>query len=158
MIYTLILTLTAATLTVSTGWAKPTTSPSWEVSNPRVYLPSPGAKATAGYFELKNTSHDKITVELTEMKPFKHVETHETVKENEQAKMIKVDRFEVAPTSTLELAPGGKHLMLFEPQKPLKAGQKIKGSLKINGQTSIVEFNVIEREKKATTEEHHHHH
>lgn len=151
--------LISATLILSASptWAKNSAQNTWEVSNPRVYLPTPGAKATAGYFELKNTGKDKLTVELTEMKPFKHIETHETVKENEQAKMVQVERFEVAPNSTLELAPGGKHLMLFEPQKDLKVGQKLKGTLKINDKTSVVEFKVIARETKPS-EEHHHHH
>ncbi len=152
----ILFTLFIAAVGVSNVWAKTNHDPAWFISKPRVYLPTPGAKATAGYLELTNKSKKSITVELKEMKPFKHVEMHETVKENEQAKMIQVDRFEVLPDTKLELVPGGKHLMLFEPQKPLKVGQKLKGVLKLNDKTSVIEFEVIPRETQ-TTEEHHHH-
>ncbi|MFN7904586.1 MAG: copper chaperone PCu(A)C [Pseudobdellovibrionaceae bacterium] len=128
----------------------------WNLTNARVYAPVAGAKATAGYFELENFSDQPVTVEFKSMAPFKHVETHETVKENEQAKMIQVDKFEVGPRSKLELVPGGKHLMLFEPKTEVKSGQMLQGLLKVGEKTTTVDFKVIDREIKKT-EDHSHH-
>jgi copper(I)-binding protein len=129
----------------------------WKISNPRIYLPRPGSKATAGYFELTNQSIESMTIGVIAIPPFAKVETHETVKENEQAKMIQVDQFSLPSKETLKLVPGGKHIMLFEPQKQLQAGQILRGKLKIQNQIVEVDFKVIERSQDQNQGQHMHH-
>lgn len=130
---------------------------SWNILNPRIYMPRPGSKATAGYFELSNQSSADLTLTVSEVQPFARVETHETVKENEQVKMIQVDQFSLAPKETLQLVPGGKHIMLFEPQKPLQLGQTLRGKLKIQNQIVEVDFKVVDRAQDQIQGQHQHH-
>lgn len=153
LISTLVLSFGAAFPT----WAKPhTAAQPWKITHARIFLPTPGAKATAGYFELENQKTTSINVSVLEIKPFARVETHETVKENDHAKMIQVDQFQIEAQGKLELLPGGKHIMLFEPQKTLKKGEVLQAQLKIDGTTVTVPFTVMARDEQGSAEHHHH--
>lgn len=58
------------------------------------------------------------------------VELHETVDENGVMKMQpRPDGWEIPAASTLELKPGGKHIMLIGLTAPLVAGEKIQITL-----------------------------
>ena len=60
----------------------------------------------------------------------KTVELHETVDENGVMKMVHhPEGWEIPAGSTLELKPGGKHIMLIGLTAPLEAGKKIQMTL-----------------------------
>jgi copper(I)-binding protein len=51
----------------------------------------------------------------------RRAETHETLEENGVMRMVpRPEGFEVPAGGTLELKPGGKHIMLVEPQEPAR--------------------------------------
>ena len=58
------------------------------------------------------------------------VELHETVDENGVMKMVHhPEGWEIPSGGTLELKPGGKHIMLIDLTAPLEAGKKIQITL-----------------------------
>ena len=58
------------------------------------------------------------------------VELHETVDENGVMKMVHhPEGWEIPSGGTLELKPGGKHIMLIDLTAPLEAGKKIQMTL-----------------------------
>jgi periplasmic copper chaperone A len=60
----------------------------------------------------------------------KTVELHETVDENGVMKMVHhPEGWEIPASGTLELKPGGKHIMLIGLTAPLEAGKKIQITL-----------------------------
>jgi copper(I)-binding protein len=60
----------------------------------------------------------------------KTVELHETVDENGVMKMVHhPEGWDIPASGTLELKPGGKHIMLIGLTAPLKAGEKIQMTL-----------------------------
>lgn len=58
------------------------------------------------------------------------VELHETMMEGGIARMHAAHRFEVPAGGTLELKPGGKHIMLLNLKKELKPGDQFHLDLK----------------------------
>lgn len=96
-----------------------------EVIDARIRAPLRGADVTAGYVTLKN--NDSAAVEITggsvDIAQKLELHTHE-MGEGGMMQMRQVDRFVIAPNDSLELEPGGKHLMLFTPKAGLKEGDK----------------------------------
>ncbi len=74
---------------------------------------------TAGYFVLENRGSETLRITAVTSPQFDHVEIHETVVENDVARMRPMHEIVVAPGARVVFEPGGMHLMLFEPHRPL---------------------------------------
>ena len=121
----------------------------------RIYTPLKGSNVTAGYVIIENNSKSARKLVLSGVEGFKAFETHETIEENGKMSMKKVDEYTIAPNSTLELKPGGKHLMLFDPLKKISDGDSLEVKFKIDGKEKSVKFKVVPR---VTTDHKHDHH
>ncbi len=71
----------------------------------------PGRAVTAAYCELTNHGAESVTV--VGFTGAGRVEMHQTVDDDGMARMRPLPRIVVAPGETVALAPGGRHLMLF---------------------------------------------
>jgi len=90
-----------------------------DIENATVRLPLPGKTLSAGYFSIRNTdTQDKVLVAVSSPQ-FGLVELHQHVMKNGMMQMLSVDAITVAAGQTVHLQPGGLHLMLFRPVKPL---------------------------------------
>jgi copper(I)-binding protein len=74
----------------------------------------PGMSMRAGYLTLKNNSAEDIRITHVSSPQIRSVEIHETVIENDIAKMRKVAELIIPPGETLRFERGGLHLMLTE--------------------------------------------
>lgn len=72
----------------------------------------PGSTVAAGYCAITNTT--PVSVTIVEFIGPGRVEMHETETANGVSRMRPLERLTVAPGQTVTLAPGGKHLMLFD--------------------------------------------
>lgn len=94
--------------------------------------PSPGmAGAAAAYLRVVNMGSvsDRLTgAEAPEVAGT--VELHETAMEGGMARMHAAHAFEVPAGNTLELKPGGKHIMLMNLKRELKPGDRFTLTLK----------------------------
>jgi len=95
------------------------------VLNPVVNATPPGAKVTAGYFTLENTTSEAITITGAYSPSITKVEIHLSTIENDVAKMIKQDSVVVPAGENLEFKHGGYHLMLMELTESLKPEQMV---------------------------------
>jgi copper(I)-binding protein len=82
----------------------------------------PGAMMLAGYAELRNAGDAEVTVVGADSEAFGSVSLHESSEENGVERMRPLDRLRIAPGATVRLAPRGRHLMLMQPKRALKAG------------------------------------
>jgi copper(I)-binding protein len=83
-------------------------------------------KVSAAYMTIKNTSNKPDRLIKVESAAAGKIETHETKIVNEVAQMNHIpEGFEIPSGGTLELKPGGKHLMLMLLTQDLIAGQTI---------------------------------
>jgi len=65
-----------------------------------------------------------VTIASVSFADFKRVETHQTITVNGVGKMRAAVN-EVPAGGSVTFMPGGRHFMLIEPQKPLKAGDAV---------------------------------
>ena len=79
----------------------------------------------AGYATLKNTGDAPIKVLTVQSDAFRQSSIHETVVERGVSRMRELPRIDLASGATVEMKPGGGHLMLSEPRHPIVVGEKV---------------------------------
>jgi periplasmic copper chaperone A len=84
----------------------------------------PGAKIAAGYLTVRNAGGADRLVSASSPAAEK-VQTHVTIKDGDVSRMREVKGYDVPAKGTLELTPGGSHLMLVNIKAPLKEGDKV---------------------------------
>jgi len=95
-----------------------------QIENAWARATPPGAKIAAGYLTIRNTGAADRLVSATSPAAEK-VETHVTVKDGDVSRMREVKGYAVPAKGTVELTPGGSHLMLVNIKAPLKEGEKV---------------------------------
>ena len=101
------------------------------VKDPWVRGTVAGQKATGAFLQLTTTE----AVRLVEARSgaAKIVEIHEMRMEGDRMMMQAVPGLDLVPGKTLELKPGGYHVMLIDVVKPLNAGDKVPLTLVLEG-------------------------
>jgi len=104
-----------------------------------------GAGVGAGYLRVTNTGStpDRLLGGSTDVAA--RIEPHDMKMEDGVMKMRALaDGIEIAPGATLELKPGGMHLMILGLKQPLKAGESFPATLRFEkaGSTPVT-FNVL---------------
>lgn len=84
------------------------------INDAAVARPKPGMQMTAGYFTLTNHTSQAIVITEVRSPQFGSVQMHETVVEDGIARMVELGDLILAPNSSVEFLPGGKHLMLMQ--------------------------------------------
>jgi len=95
-----------------------------KVDNAWARATPPGAKIAAGYLTIRNAGGADRLVSATSPAAEK-VETHTTVKDGDISRMREVKGYAVPAKGTVELTPGGSHLMLVNIKAPFKDGDKV---------------------------------
>ena len=89
----------------------------------------PGAKIASGYLTIRNAGAADRLVGASSPAA-ERVETHVTLRDGDISRMREVKGYDVPAKGTLELKPGGAHLMLVNIRAPFKAGTKVPLTLK----------------------------
>jgi protein SCO1/2 len=98
-----------------------------EIRQPRALL-TPGMGAA--YFTVVNNGPESDRLLRVETAAARSAETHESVEDNGMMRMVpRPEGFEVPAGGTLDLKPGGKHVMLMETRPAANAGGEIPLSL-----------------------------
>ena len=106
------------------AWAQVSAEHPWTRATP------PGAKTGAGFMQLKNAgAADRVVGASSPVAG--RVEMHITVREGDVMKMREVKGFDVPAKGSFELKPGGAHLMLMELKRPIKKGERVPLTLKL---------------------------
>ncbi|MFP5357933.1 MAG: copper chaperone PCu(A)C [Gammaproteobacteria bacterium] len=93
----------------------------------------PGATAHAAYAQLRNTGTRKRVCTAASSPDFGAAEIHRSLIEDGRHRMLRAQQIEIAPGQTAALAPGGLHLMLFRPARPLAPGESARITLDCGG-------------------------
>lgn len=139
-----IFQILAACLILSTATAQELRAGDIAVSAPWARATPKGAKVGGGYLSVRNSGSTPDRLIGGSLESAKRVEVHTMTMENGVMRMREVKGgFEIKPGETLELKPGGNHLMFMDLQRPLQAGEKVKGELRFEKAGSVpVEFEV----------------
>ena len=108
-------TFKVGTLVIEAPWARATPG---------------GAQVGGGYMKITNTGKEADRLTGGSLPIAGEVEVHEMTMAGDVMKMRRLpDGLEIKPGATVELKPGGNHLMFTGLRGALKAGQAIKGTL-----------------------------
>jgi copper(I)-binding protein/cytochrome oxidase Cu insertion factor (SCO1/SenC/PrrC family) len=83
------------------------------------------ARMNAGYMTLVNAGSEDVRLVKVESRAFDYVEVHEMAQVDGLMEMREIDQLVIPAKAQAELAPGGKHLMMSGPRRPLEAGQRV---------------------------------
>lgn len=92
------------------------------VERPWVRAAPPGAASLAGYLALRNPCDAPVEVVGVESADFGMPMIHRTAEEGGMSRMRPAGRMVLAPGEVLRFEPGGLHLMLMRPLRPLAEG------------------------------------
>jgi periplasmic copper chaperone A len=84
-----------------------------------------GGSRAAAYLTLRNRGSEADRVVGVESPASAHAEIHLTLVEEGIARMRPVAGVDILPGETLEMRPGGYHVMLLELHRPLVAGERV---------------------------------
>lgn len=99
--------------------------PAVEVEAPWIREAPPTSTVLAAYMVLKNTGDTARTITRIDSPDFRDAQIHRTVVEDGVAKMLPVEQLPLPVGGSVTLEPGGLHLMLFDPQRPLRDGDNV---------------------------------
>ena len=106
-----------------TGCKPAATEPSFD--NAWIRAIPPGIKMTAGYGTIRNDTADELVIDSFSSPFFREVSLHRTELVDGVNKMREVENLVIAAGDSLELAPGGYHLMLTAPNKSIVQNQVV---------------------------------
>ncbi|MBI2383826.1 MAG: copper chaperone PCu(A)C [Gammaproteobacteria bacterium] len=102
----------------------------------------PGSRVLVGYATLVNAGKAPIAVERATSDAFGAVEMHETLLEHGLSRMRRLLKLEIPAGRSAEFKPGGKHLMLFRPQRDLADGDTVDFRFQCGGSELSAPFTV----------------
>lgn len=85
----------------------------------------PGSAVTAGYMVVANPAGSEIVIVGIECEDFDRAELHRTEIVDGRARMRPEPAVAVPPGAEAVFEPGGRHLMLHDPARPLVAGDVV---------------------------------
>ena len=114
-----------------------------QVENAWVREAPPSAHMMAAYMTLKNTGSGEAVLTQVDSPAFGHVMLHKSEVVDGVARMIHQDEIVIPAQGSVELKPGGFHLMMPAPEKRLMEGDRVDFILTLsNGDTIRVQADV----------------
>ena len=97
----------------------------------------------AGYMHISNNQNLEVTIVSLHSKSFENIEIHQSLEVDGMMSMRPVEALSIAAGGSLELAPGGFHLMMMNPLVELIPGQKVTLTLYYENQkTQVIEMEI----------------
>jgi copper(I)-binding protein len=90
-----------------------------------IRMPPAGLPMMAGYARITNPCKASLAIVGARSDAFADTSLHETRVENGMSRMRATPALRIAPGGSAVLEPGGFHLMLMDPVKPLHAGDRV---------------------------------
>ena len=90
-----------------------------------IRMPPAGLPMMAGYARISNPCRGTLAIVAAHSDAFADTSLHETRVEGGISRMRATPALRLAPGAGATLAPGGFHLMLMRPVKPLHAGDRV---------------------------------
>jgi copper(I)-binding protein len=118
-----------------------------KVENAWARAPAPGQKVASAYAELTSPSNAALLGAASPVA--ERVELHTMTMDGGVMRMRAVPRVELPAGTTVKLAPGGLHLMLFGLKQPLHGGDKVPLELSVQSAGSAPATLKVEAEVRS---------
>jgi copper(I)-binding protein len=129
---------------------------SFTISNAWVPEAPPKAEVSAAYLTIQNQTNHAHTLVGISSPQFQKTELHESKTVDGQERMQRIKTLAIEAHGSVELKPGGYHLMLIKPLQPLKAGGTVELKLQFDDASQITVQAPIRKIGDADKAPHHH--
>lgn len=85
----------------------------------------PGSLPAGGYFTLQNHADHAIRLTGATSPAYGSVQLHHSLESQGESRMVQVKAVTIPAHGQIRFAPGGYHLMLMKPRRPLQVGAHI---------------------------------
>lgn len=127
----LLLAACALTLAFAAGAAQPAQKDALVLDQAWARATPPSAPVAGGFVTIRNTAKRADRLLSATSPDAKTVEIHEMSMDNGVMRMRRIDDgLPIAPKGTLELKPGGYHLMFIGPKHPFVQGETVTATLR----------------------------
>ena len=118
----------------------------------------PTQEVLAAYMRIHNDASNPQRITGASSPEFRSVEIHRTVMQDGLARMVPQADIVIPARGEVVLEPGGYHLMLIGPLKPLRRGNGVTIRLQLGtGLQQTIEAQVRQSDGSMADHEHHHH-
>lgn len=100
-------------------------APTMDITGGWVREAPPTSRVLAGYMQIINLTDAELTITGVTSPDFDSADLHRTVIEDGVASMLPVPELAIPAAGKVLLEPGGLHLMLFDPVRPLLQGDSV---------------------------------
>ncbi|MGB1800480.1 MAG: copper chaperone PCu(A)C [Gammaproteobacteria bacterium] len=118
----------------------------------------PTVSVLAAYADIQNMTQESKALVSVSSPAFPKIELHLSKVINDTATMEKQESLTIPANSTMKLSPGAYHLMLFNPEAPLKSGDTVDLNFNFADGTSIPATATVKKRSNGGHDHHHHHH
>ena len=116
-----------------------------DITDARIKNLPPTVPVRAGYMTIHNPSQVAISIVAIHSEAFASVEIHRSLMQDGMMRMDLVEALEIDADTSLQLAPGGLHLMMMQPVEPTRPGEHIEIILQLSdGSKQFLKMKVIE--------------
>jgi len=100
----------------------PIASAELDVRDPWIKNLPPSVPVRAGYMTIHNPQSKAVSIVSLRSDAFASIEIHQTIEQDGMMRMEQVPSLKIEPNSSVQLAPGGLHLMMMNPSEPTRPG------------------------------------
>lgn len=129
-----------------------------QIENAWIQEPPPGVSVLAAYGRISNHSDQALALVRASSPDFARIEIHRSIVKDDRVSMEKLDRLPIPAHGFAALMPGDYHLMLFEPARPLVAGDSVRLQLYFDNGQSQGATARVERRRPHEHKPHQHKH
>ena len=116
-----------------------------DITDARIKNLPPTVPVRAGYMTIHNPSQVAVSIVAIHSEAFASVEIHRSLMQDGMMRMDLVEALEIDADTSLQLAPGGLHLMMMQPVEPTRPGEHIEIILQLSdGSKQFLKMKVIE--------------
>lgn len=116
-----------------------------EISDARINNLPPTVPVRAGYMTIRNPDPVAVSIVSVRSASFASIEIHRSLMKDGMMQMEPVGALTIDAGASMQLAPGGFHLMMMKPLEPTRPGDEIEVFLMLdNGSERALIMRVIE--------------
>ena len=102
-----------------------------DITQARIKNLPPSVPVRAGYLSIHNPTEFSVSIVSIRSDAFASVEIHRSVMKDGMMSMEPVNRLTIEPGTSLQLAPGGLHLMMMHPVEATRPGDDLEVILQL---------------------------
>ena len=122
----------------------PIASAELDVRDPWIKNLPASVPVRAGYMTIHNPQSKAVSIVSLRSDAFASIEIHQTIEQDGMMRMEQVPSLKIEPNSSLQLAPGGLHLMMMNPSEPTQPGDLLEIVIVLDdGSEQRVEMQVL---------------